>query len=111
MPFVANWVVSGHIEYCQCYRGCCGGYLSSRADLGYKVCCDSYRGRLRTIKVFWWQHGLAGCWVGLGHTFCYDGFRGRLRTTRMLWWQQGSDEDNKDGFFGHRNRLRTHTLM
>ena len=40
----------------------------------------------------------------------FDGFRGRLRTTRMLWWLQGSDEDNKGGFCGHRNRLRTHNL-
>ena len=28
----------------------------------------------------------------------------------MLWWLQGSDEDNKDGFCGHHNRLRTHIL-
>ena len=42
---------------------------------------------------------------------CCDGFRARLRTTRMLWWPQGSDEDNKGGFCGHRNRLRTHNLM
>ena len=75
------------------------------------MCCNSYRGRLRTIKVFWWLHGLAGCLVDLVHICCYDGFRGRLRTTRMLWWLQGSDEDNKGGFCGFRNRLRTHTLM
>ena len=61
--------------------------------------------------MFWWLHGLAGCWVGLGHNCCRDGFRGRLRTTRMLWWLQGSDEDNKVGFCDHRDRLRTHTLM
>ena len=61
--------------------------------------------------MFWWLHGLAGCWVGLGHNCCYDGLWGRLRTTRILWWLQGSDEDNKDGFCGHRDRLRTHTLM
>ena len=85
--------------------------MSNRVDGGYKVCCDSYRGRLRTIKVFWWLHGLAGCFVGLGHNCCCDGFRGRLRTTRMLWWLQGSDEDNKGGFCGHCNRLRTHYLM
>ena len=83
--------------------------MSNRVDGGYKVCCD--RGRLRTIKVFWWLHGLAGCLVGLGHNCCFDGFRGRLRTTRMLWWLQGSDEDNKGGFCGHHNRLRTHNLM
>ena len=41
--------------------------MSNRVDRGYKVCCDSYRGRLRTIKAFWWLHGLAGCLVGLGH--------------------------------------------
>ena len=71
--------------------------MSNRVDGGYKVCCDSYRGRLRTIKVFWWLHGLAGCLVGLRHNCCCDGFRGRLMTTRMLWWLQGSDEDNKGG--------------
>ena len=76
--------------------------MSNRVHGGYKVCCDSYRGRLRTINVFWWLHGLAGC--------C-DGFRGRLRTTRILLWLQGSDEDNKGGFCGHRNRLMTHNLM
>ena len=85
--------------------------MSNRADGGYKMCCDSYRGRLRTIKVFWWLHGLARCLVGLGHNCCCDGFRGKLRTTRMLEWLQGSDEDNKGGFCGHRNRLRTHNLM
>ena len=74
------------------------------------MCCDSYRDRLRTNKVFWWLHGLAGCLVGLGLNCCCDGFRGRLRTTR-LWLLQGSDEDNKAGFCGHRNRLRTHNLM
>ena len=84
--------------------------MSNRVDAGYKVRCDSYRGRLRTIKVFWWLHSLAGCLVGLGHNCC-EGFRGRLRTTGMLWWLQGSDEDNKSGFCGHRNRLRTHNLM
>ena len=78
--------------------------MSNRVDAGYKVCCDSYRGRLRTIKVFWWLHGLAVCLVGVGHNCC-DGFRGRL------WWLQGSDEDNKGVFCGHRNRLRTHNLM
>ena len=72
--------------------------MSNRVDIGYKVCCDSYRGRLRAIKVFWWLHGLAGCLAGLGHIRCFDGFRGRLRTTRMLWWLQRSDEDNKGGF-------------
>ena len=66
-------------------QGCCGGYLSNRFDLGYKVSFDSYRGRLRIIKVFWWLHGLAGCWVGLGHNCCRDRFRGRLRTTTVLW--------------------------
>ena len=75
------------------------------------MCCDSYQGRLRTIKVFWWLYGMAGCLVGLGHNCCCDGFMGRLRTTRMLWWLQGLDEDNKCGFCGHRNRLRTHNLM
>ena len=50
--------------------------MSNRVDGDYKVCCDSYRGRLRTIKVFWWLHGLAGCLVGLGHNCCCDGFRG-----------------------------------
>ena len=85
--------------------------MSNKVDGGYKVCCDSYQGRLMTIKVFWWLHGLAGCLVGLGHDCCCDGFRGRLRTTRMLWWLQGSDEDNKGGFCGHRNRLMTHNLM
>ena len=85
--------------------------MSNRVDGGYKVCCDSYWGRLRTIKVFWWLHGLAGCLVCLGHNCCCDGFRGRLRTTRMLWWLQGSDEDNKGGFCGHCKRLRTHNLM
>ena len=49
--------------------------MSNRVDGGYKVCCDSYRGRLRAIKVFWWLHGLAGCLVGLGHNCCCDGFR------------------------------------
>ena len=44
--------------------------MSNRVDAGYKVCCDSYRGRLRTIKVFWWLHGLAGCLVGIGHNCC-----------------------------------------
>ena len=83
--------------------------MSNRVNEGYRVCFDSYRGRLRTIKV--WLHGLAGCFVGLGHNCCCDGFRGRLRTTRMLWCLQGSDEDNKGGFCGHRNRLRTHNLM
>ena len=29
----------------------------------------------------------------------------------MLWLLQGSDEDNKGGFCGHHDRLRTHTLM
>ena len=85
--------------------------MRNRVIGGYKVCCDSYRARLRTIKVFWWLHGLAGCLVGLGLNCCCDGFRGRLRTTRMLWWLQGSDEDNKSGFCGYRNRLRTHNLM
>ena len=78
--------------------------MSTRVDVGYKVW------KLRTIKVFWCLHGFAGFLVGLGHNCCCDGFRVRLRTTRMLWWLQGSDEDNK-GFCGHRNRLRTHTLM
>ena len=81
--------------------------MRKRVDGGYKVCCDSYQGRLRTIKVFWWLHGFAGCLVGLGHNCCCDG----LRTTMMLCWLQGSDEDNKGGFCGHRNRLRTHNLM
>ena len=85
--------------------------MSNRVDGSYKVCCDSYLGRLRTIKVFWWVHGLAGCLVGLGHNCCCGGFRGRLRTTRMLRWLQGSDENNKGGFCCHRNRLRTHNLM
>ena len=49
------------------------------------VCCDSYRGRLRTINVFWWLHGFVCWWVGLGHNSCCDGFRGRLRITRVLW--------------------------
>ena len=61
--------------------------------------------------MFWWLHGSAGCWVGLGHNRCCDGFRGGLRTTMVLWWLQGSNEDNKDGFCDHHNRLRTHTLM
>ena len=61
--------------------------------------------------MFWWLHGLAGCWVGLGHNFCYDDLWGRLRITRILCWLQGSDEDNIDGFCGHRDRLRTYTLM
>ena len=85
--------------------------MSNRVDGGYKVCCNSYQGRLRTIKVFWWLHGLAGCLVRLGHNCCCDGFRGRLGTTRMLRWLQGSDEDNKGGFGGNSNRLRTHNLM
>ena len=63
--------------------------MSNRVDGGYKVCCDSYRGRLMTIKVFWWLHGLAGCLVGLGHNCCCDGFRGRLRNG------------------GHRDRMKT----
>ena len=29
----------------------------------------------------------------------------------MLWWLKGSDEDNKGGFCGHRNRLMTHNLI
>ena len=66
------------------------------------MCCDSYRGRLRTIKVFWLVDGEA-----LGHNSCCDG----LRTTGVLWWQQGLDEDNKDGFCGHWDRLMTNTLM
>ena len=33
--------------------------MSNRIDLGYKVCCDSYMGRLRIMKVFWWLYGLA----------------------------------------------------
>ena len=53
--------------------------MSNRVDGGYKVCCDSYRGRLRTVKVFWWLHGLACCLVGLGHNCCCDAFRGRLK--------------------------------
>ena len=84
--------------------------MSNRVDLGYKVCCDSYRGRLRTIKVFWWLHGLAGSWVGLGHACCCDGFRDRLRTPRMLWWLQGSDEDNKGCCGGYSGWLRTDML-
>ena len=62
--------------------------MSNRVDEGYKVCCDSYPGRLRTINVFWWLHCLGGCLIGLAHNCCCDGFR--LRTTRMLWWLQGS---------------------
>ena len=58
--------------------------MSNRVVGCYIVCFDSYRGTLRTIKVFWWLHGLAGCLVGLGHNCCCDGFKGRLRTTRML---------------------------
>ena len=76
--------------------------MSNRVDLGYKVCCDSYKGRLRAIKVFWWLYSLDGCWVGLGHNCCCDGFSGRLRTISMLWCLQGSDEDNKNDFCGHR---------
>ena len=61
--------------------------MSNRVDGGYKVCCDSYRGRLRTIKVFWWQHGLAGCLVGLGHNVgpqgCCGGYRDRMKTTKV----------------------------
>ena len=33
--------------------------MSNRVDLGYKVRCDSYMGRLRTIKVF-----LVATWFG-----------------------------------------------
>ena len=44
--------------------------MSNRLDGGYKVCCDSYRGILRTIKVIWWLHGWAGCLVGFGHNCC-----------------------------------------
>ena len=29
----------------------------------------------------------------------------------MPWWLQGLDEDNKDGFLGHRDMLRSQTLM
>ena len=28
-------------------------------DLGYKMCCGIYRGRLRAIKLFLWLHGSA----------------------------------------------------
>ena len=66
--------------------------MSNRVDGGYKVCCDSYRGRLRTIKVFWWLHGLVGCLVGLGHMDlgadlgpqgCCGGYRDRMKTTKV----------------------------
>ena len=57
------------------------------------MCCGSYRGRLRAIKLFLWLHGSAEYikWVcgGLRHNSCFDGFRPRLRLTWMLLWLQG----------------------
>ena len=67
------------------------------------MCCGSYRGRLRAIKLFLWLHGSAKyIKMGLRHNSCFDGFRPRLRLTWMLWWLHGLNEDNKDGFCGHR---------
>ena len=45
--------------------------MRNRVDGGYKVCFDSHRDRLGTIKVFWWLHGLTGCF-------------GRLRAQLLL---------------------------
>ena len=74
------------------------------------MCCGSYRGRLRAIKLLLWLHGSAeyikiGLWwlERLKTNSCFDGFRPRLRLTWMLWWLQGLNEDNKDGFCGHRD--------
>ena len=71
------------------------------------MCCGSYMGRLRAIKLFSWLHGsteyikMGLCWLeGLRHNICFDG--PRLRLTWMLWWLHGLNVDNKDGFCGHR---------
>ena len=69
------------------------------------MCCGSYRGRLRAIKLFLWLHGSAE-YIKMGLRWLErlktQKERPRLRLTWMPWWLQGLNEDNKDGFCGHR---------